>query len=180
MVNEKVPTSAVDKNKLIIATAIFVVPSLLIAIFQLLLAFSVYIPGMGIYDLTGGISAKYELVIILMYLLIIACFFPISIVFYKSHGVKLQNEFFADNKYFKDIALGVAAALVSFTVSFIIAHIIFKTPVYRYTSIAEASFFLISNKHLTINCCLPLIYICNHSGYINSLNFYVIFKFPSF
>ncbi len=134
MVNEKVSTSVIDKNKLMVATAIFVVPSLLIAIFQLLLACSVYVSGMGIYDLTGAISAKYELVIILMYLLIIACFFPISIVFYKSHGVKLQNEFFADNKYFKDIALGVAAALVSFIVSFIIAHIIFKTPVYRYTS----------------------------------------------
>jgi membrane protease YdiL (CAAX protease family) len=134
MENEKVSKSVIDKNKLIGATAIFVIPSLIIAFFQLILAYSVYVPGMGIYDLTGAIFAKYELVRILIYLLVIACFFPIAIVFYKSQGVRLQSEFFADKKYFKDIVLGIAAALTSFIVSFIIVHIIFRTPVYRYTS----------------------------------------------
>ena len=134
MVNDKVSKSVIDKNKLIGATAIFVIPSMIVALFGLILAYSVYVPGMGIYDLTGAILGKYELVRILMYMLIIACFFPIAIVFYKSQGVKFQNEFFVDKKYFKDIALGIAAAITSFIVSFIIAHIIFRTPVYRYTS----------------------------------------------
>lgn len=123
-----------NKSKLIAATSIFVIPSLIIAVFQLMLAYSVYIPGMGIYDLTGAFLGKYELIRILMYLLVIAGFFPIAIAFYKSQGIKLQNEFFPDKKYLKDILLGIAAAVASYIVAYIISHVIFRTPVYRYES----------------------------------------------
>ncbi|HQA59319.1 MAG TPA: type II CAAX endopeptidase family protein [Acetivibrio sp.] len=132
MKNEKNTITFVNSRKLVGATMIFVIPSLIIAFFQLILAYTVYVPGMGIYDLTGAMLAKYDLIRILMYALIIACFFPIAITFYKSNGINIEKEFFADSKYLMDIGLGIAAAVSSFTVSYIIVHIISGFPVYRF------------------------------------------------
>lgn len=132
MKDEKSAVKTANTRKIVGAAAIFVIPALIIAVFQLILAYTVYVPGMAIYDLTGAMTANYDLIRILMYALIIACFFPIAITFYKSNGISLQNEFFADGKYLLDIGLGIAAAVSSFIVSYIIVHVISGFPVYKF------------------------------------------------
>lgn len=132
MGNDKTISATADSRKLMGAAMIFVIPSLIIAIFQLILAYTVYEPGMGIFDLTGAMTARYDLVRILMYGLIIACFFPIAVVFYRSNGINLKDEFFVDKKYLKDIGYGVATAIIAFGVYYIIVHVIMAIPVYQY------------------------------------------------
>ena len=114
------------------AVKLFVLPALLIAMFELFLGASVCRSGMSLYDVINKMYEEYMLVILLLYIIVSVVLFPMTISFFNRNSKKLRQYFFQKEGKGKDILLGILAGTVTYVAVTLIYDVLIygSTPAY--------------------------------------------------
>ena len=97
------------------AVRLFVLPALVIALFELFLGASVCKSGMSLPEVISKMYEEYLVIILLLYTVVSVVLFPMTISFFHRNGKKLRQYFFRKEGRWKDILLGVLAGIVPYT-----------------------------------------------------------------
>ena len=104
------------------AISITVTLTLIVAGYEVLRACQNYIPGMNLFDIASFANADlntYCLVLILANIILL----PKALLLFKENGISLKDEIYSEKTLGKDIALGIALAVVSLLVGLIFLFI---------------------------------------------------------
>lgn len=103
-----------EKKYLNAKRAIGIVTALtfLVALFELIFAFTQYKQGMTICDVVSYVTNKHHIYLMLLIIANVGLF-PFALLLYKENGISLKNEIYDKKTLGKDILYGVVAFVVS-------------------------------------------------------------------
>lgn len=147
------------------AIGITTVLTILVAIFELLIAFSQYKPGMTIGDVATYVTNKRH---IYLMLLIIAnlSLLPSALLLYKENGISLKDEIYDKKTLIKDILIGIGAYAISEILGDIYGYLIDLIPGIGVTDLAR------QGKEMGINVAImEIIALVIVSGIVKEIYF---------
>ena len=87
--------------------------TIVVAGFELLMAFSHYEPGMTICDVASHVTRDNRIIYLLLLIIANIAFLPAALLLYRENGISLKDEIYDKKTLGKDILYGVLAYIVS-------------------------------------------------------------------